>query len=139
MRSSARHSAHGWCSQPSALARLDLPTGGGAALDHLGLPTRLDQAIPSGTTVVFKSASVLSGGSIASASSGSPVHGFDVAYAALNAFTGSVGFFLNFAQLWCVGATSATTYAIIGSLNKIPITIFGHFIFKTAITRQVSD
>ena len=109
------------------------------ALAHLGLPTRLDQAIPSGTTVVFKSASVLSGGSIASASSGSPVHGFDVAYAALNAFTGSVGFFLNFAQLWCVGATSATTYAIIGSLNKIPITIFGHFIFKTAITRQVSD
>ena len=40
-------------------------------------------------------------------------------YAALNFFAEFVGFFLNFASLWCVGATSATTYAIVGSINKV--------------------
>ena len=67
----------------------------------------------------------------------SDVLNIDLVYIALNTLTGSVGFLLNFAQLWCIGATSATTYAIVGSLNKIPITVVGHMIFKTKITRQV--
>jgi GDP-mannose transporter len=60
----------------------------------------------------------------------------DMGYVGLNIFTGLVGFLLNFAQLWCVGATSATTYAIIGTLNKIPIALFGQFLFKTKMTPQ---
>ena len=45
-------------------------------------------------------------------------------------------FFINFASLWCVGATSATTYAIVGSLNKIPLTVFGAVIFGSVITQE---
>lgn len=36
----------------------------------------------------------------------------------LNA-AGVVGVLLNFASLWCVGATSATTYAVVGSVNVV--------------------
>ena len=32
---------------------------------------------------------------------------------------GVVGVSLNFASLWCVGATSATTYAVVGSVNVV--------------------
>ncbi len=51
-----------------------------------------------------------------------------------NAFAGFIGFYLNFASLWCVGSTSATTYAIVGSLNKVPITILGFFLFDVKMT-----
>ena len=36
-----------------------------------------------------------------------------------------VGFFLNLATLWCVQNNTATTYAIVGSLNKIPLAFVG--------------
>ncbi|CAN0468615.1 unnamed protein product, partial [Phaeothamnion confervicola] len=55
-------------------------------------------------------------------------------YLALNLFAGLVGFFLNFASLWCVGATSATTYAIVGSVNKVPTSFLGSIMFKSPIT-----
>lgn len=32
---------------------------------------------------------------------------------------GAAGFFLNFAALWCVGATSATTYAVVNTVNNV--------------------
>lgn len=48
--------------------------------------------------------------------------------------TGCIGFGLNFASLWCVSSTSATTYAIVGTLNKIPITVLGYFLFDTVIS-----
>ncbi|CAN0434676.1 unnamed protein product, partial [Discosporangium mesarthrocarpum] len=32
---------------------------------------------------------------------------------------GVVGVLLNFASLWCVESTSATTYAVVGSLNVV--------------------
>lgn len=35
-----------------------------------------------------------------------------------NCVAGFLGFFLNFASLWCVSSTSATTYAVIG---KVPV------------------
>lgn len=57
-------------------------------------------------------------------------------YAVKNAFAGFVGFFLNFASLNCVAQTGPTTYAMIGSLNKIPIAIFGYFIFDNAISEE---
>jgi len=59
-----------------------------------------------------------------------------VDYAVKNAFAGFVGFFLNFASLNCVALTGPTTYAMIGSLNKIPIAIFGFFIFDNAISEE---
>eukprot|EP00581_Thalassiosira_minuscula_P013595 CAMPEP_0183724600 /NCGR_PEP_ID=MMETSP0737-20130205/18031_1 /TAXON_ID=385413 /ORGANISM="Thalassiosira miniscula, Strain CCMP1093" /LENGTH=382 /DNA_ID=CAMNT_0025955225 /DNA_START=142 /DNA_END=1290 /DNA_ORIENTATION=+ len=57
-------------------------------------------------------------------------------YAVKNGFAGFVGFFLNFASLNCVAQTGPTTYAMIGSLNKIPIAIFGYLIFDSAISEE---
>lgn len=53
-----------------------------------------------------------------------------------NFFAGFVGFFLNFASLNCVQQTGPSTYAIIGSLNKVPISILGWFLFDSKITPQ---
>lgn len=53
-----------------------------------------------------------------------------------NTFAGFVGFFLNFASLNCVSITGPTTYAIIGSLNKIPTAFLGYTFFKIEITPQ---
>lgn len=52
----------------------------------------------------------------------------------INCVAGFLGFYLNFASLWCVGVTSATTYAIIGSLNKVPITVLGFVLFDAKMT-----
>ena len=57
-------------------------------------------------------------------------------YAVKNAFAGFVGFFLNFASLNCVAQTGPTTYAMLGSLNKVPIAIFGYLIFDNAISEE---
>jgi GDP-mannose transporter len=57
-------------------------------------------------------------------------------YGFKNLFAGFVGFFLNFASLNCVQQTGPSTYAIIGSLNKIPTSILGWFIFDSVITAQ---
>jgi GDP-mannose transporter len=53
-----------------------------------------------------------------------------------NFWAGFVGFFLNFASLNCVQQTGPTTYAIVGSLNKIPITLLGWLMFEDVITAQ---
>lgn len=53
-----------------------------------------------------------------------------------NVAAGFLGFYLNFASLWCVSSTSATTYAIFGSLNKVPITVLGFFLFDAALTTE---
>ena len=57
-------------------------------------------------------------------------------YALKNVFAGFVGFFLNFASLTCVAATGPTTYAIIGSLNKVPVAILGYILFDNIITTE---
>jgi len=49
---------------------------------------------------------------------------------------GVCGFGLNFASLWCVSSTSATTYAIVGSLNKIPVTMLGFILFNAKMTNN---
>ena len=59
-----------------------------------------------------------------------------VDYAVKNAFAGFVGFFLNFASLNCVAQTGPTTYAMIGSLNKIPIAFMGYWIFDSVISEE---
>eukprot|EP00752_Nemacystus_decipiens_P016768 g15005.t1 len=50
-------------------------------------------------------------------------------YMFINLFAGAAGFFLNFAALWCVGATSATTYAVVNTVNNFPVSILGYFLF----------
>uniref|UniRef100_A0A7S2R176 Sugar phosphate transporter domain-containing protein n=1 Tax=Eucampia antarctica TaxID=49252 RepID=A0A7S2R176_9STRA len=60
------------------------------------------------------------------------IHSFD--YFWKNGFAGFVGFFLNFASLNCVANTGPTTYAIVGSLNKIPITFLGYFMFHDTVS-----
>lgn len=62
------------------------------------------------------------------------IHTFD--YFSKNTFAGFVGFFLNFASLNCVANTGATTYAIVGSLTKVPTAILGWFLFDAIITPQ---
>lgn len=52
----------------------------------------------------------------------------------VNLLAGLCGVGLNFASLWCISATSATTYAIVGSLNKVPITILGYWLFNTQLS-----
>ena len=54
----------------------------------------------------------------------------------MNVLAGVLGFFLNFASLWCVSETSASTYAIVGSLCKIPVAILGVILFDAPITER---
>ncbi len=53
-----------------------------------------------------------------------------------NIFAGCIGFYLNFASLFCVAHTSATTYSIVGSFNKVPVLFLGVFLFHAKITFQ---
>ncbi len=59
-----------------------------------------------------------------------------VPFISLNILAGLLGVCLNFASLWCVAKTSATNYAIVGSLCKIPTLILGFVIFYTPVTWQ---
>lgn len=55
-------------------------------------------------------------------------------YFVKNIFAGFIGFFLNFSSLSCVQATGPTTYAIVGSLNKVPVAFLGYVLFDSVIT-----
>lgn len=55
-------------------------------------------------------------------------------YFVKNFTAGFVGFFLNFASLNCVQQTGPTTYAIAGTVNKIPTIFVGYIVFDDAIT-----
>lgn len=57
-------------------------------------------------------------------------------YLSKNVFAGFVGFFLNFASLNCVSVTGPTTYAIVGSVNKIPVALLGWVLFDSVITEK---
>lgn len=46
-------------------------------------------------------------------------------------FNGSL---IAFSSFWCVRSTSATTYSVIGSLNKIPLSILGEYLFQEPLT-----
>lgn len=56
-----------------------------------------------------------------------------VPYLTLSLYAGLVGFFLNLATLWCVSNNSATTYAVVGALNKIPLAIIGCVFFAFCV------
>jgi len=46
-------------------------------------------------------------------------------------WTGISGFLLSISSFWAVRTTSPTTYSMVGSLNKIPLTILGVLFFET--------
>jgi GDP-mannose transporter len=48
--------------------------------------------------------------------------------------SGLTGFCLNLASLWCIEETSATTYSMVGALNKVPSSIIGIWVFGNQIT-----
>ena len=41
-----------------------------------------------------------------------------------------LAFFMSFASLWFLSTTTATTYSLVGSLNKIPVALIGLFAFN---------
>lgn len=61
---------------------------------------------------------------------------FTASFVNCNLVAGVVGVSLNFCSLWCIGATTATTYAIVGSLCKIPVTVLGFVLFRVPVTKE---
>ena len=57
-------------------------------------------------------------------------------YFGKNCVAGFMGFFLNFAALNCVSATGPTTYAVVGSLNKVPVALLGYMMFDNVISQE---
>lgn len=51
-------------------------------------------------------------------------------------FSGGIGFILNMASIWCVDVNGATTYAMIGAVNKVPVTFIGYFLFDEVISNK---
>jgi GDP-mannose transporter len=51
-------------------------------------------------------------------------------------FSGAIGFLLNMASIWCVDSTGATTYAMVGAINKVPVTFVGYFLFDEVISSK---
>ncbi|CAK9316369.1 unnamed protein product [Citrullus colocynthis] len=45
-------------------------------------------------------------------------------------FSGVLGLGISFTSMWFLHQTGATTYSLVGSLNKIPLSIAGIFLFK---------
>jgi len=45
---------------------------------------------------------------------------------------GAIG--ISYATAWCIRATSSTTYAMVGALNKLPLAICGIFFFASPVT-----
>ncbi|XP_057775830.1 GDP-mannose transporter GONST1-like [Salvia miltiorrhiza] len=45
-------------------------------------------------------------------------------------FSGFLGLAISFTSMWFLHHTRATTYSLVGSLNKIPLSVAGIFLFK---------
>jgi len=52
----------------------------------------------------------------------------------LTVLVAMLGAVLNFAAYWCVSTTSATTYATIGAMNKIPLIVLGAALFGDSLS-----
>lgn len=57
---------------------------------------------------------------------------YNVRFQAAACLSAICGFLISFCSLWFLSTTTATTYSLVGSLNKLPIAIFGLFIFDAA-------
>ncbi|XP_058764952.1 GDP-mannose transporter GONST1-like [Vicia villosa] len=53
-------------------------------------------------------------------------------------FSGILGLAISFTSMWFLHQTGATTYSLVGSLNKIPLSIAGIFLFKVPTSLENS-
>jgi len=60
-------------------------------------------------------------------------HWQDPGFIATAFFGGLSSVGISFASFWTVRTTSPTTYSVVGSLNKIPLTILGVLVFQTPL------
>jgi GDP-mannose transporter len=58
----------------------------------------------------------------------------DPGFIVVTLFSGFSSVCISFASFWTVKATSPTTYSVVGSLNKIPLTIMGVLVFSTTLS-----
>jgi len=59
---------------------------------------------------------------------------YDRGFLLVLVFSGFSSVSISFASFWTVKVTSPTTYSIVGSLNKIPLTIMGVIVFSTQLS-----
>jgi GDP-mannose transporter len=62
-----------------------------------------------------------------------PVWG-DYQFVALFISSGFIGLGLNLASYWCLATTSATTYSMVGAVNKVPLAFLGVRMFHSRLT-----
>ncbi|XP_019415833.1 PREDICTED: GDP-mannose transporter GONST1 [Lupinus angustifolius] len=53
-------------------------------------------------------------------------------------FSGFLGLAISFTSMWFLHQTGATTYSLVGSLNKIPLSVAGIFLFKVPTSLENS-
>lgn len=49
-------------------------------------------------------------------------------------YSGLGAIFISYSTAWCIRATSSTTYAMVGALNKLPVAIMGIIFFAAPVT-----
>ncbi|KAG5937024.1 GDP-mannose transporter into the lumen of the Golgi [Claviceps pazoutovae] len=49
-------------------------------------------------------------------------------------YSGLGAIFISYSTAWCIRATSSTTYAMVGALNKLPVAILGIIFFAAPVT-----
>lgn len=49
-------------------------------------------------------------------------------------YSGLGAIFISYSTAWCIRATSSTTYAMVGALNKLPVAILGIVFFAAPVT-----
>lgn len=49
-------------------------------------------------------------------------------------YSGLGSIFISYCTAWCIRATSSTTYAMVGALNKLPLAVSGLIFFAAPIT-----
>ncbi|RHY26901.1 hypothetical protein DYB37_004837 [Aphanomyces astaci] len=63
---------------------------------------------------------------------------YDASFLVLLVVSGVVGIALNLSSFWCVSSTSATTYATVGGLNKVPTTFIGVLLLGEELTAKTA-
>lgn len=49
-------------------------------------------------------------------------------------YSGMAAIFISYCTAWCMRATSSTTYAMVGALNKLPLAVAGIVFFAAPVT-----
>lgn len=56
---------------------------------------------------------------------------YNPAFLAVASLTGIVSFGISFSVLWFLSTTTPTTFSLVGSLNKIPVSMLGLVLFES--------